>query len=448
MADDIAARLKNMRLSQLKQLAKEAGVVVPGKMTATNIRNSVQSHIYEAIYEAESQMRARAAGVFGLVPSGSKESIDLQAGAKAESAVKTKLIAAIDKVAATSPAKAPRAKSGPSKPRTPKVPNPNVEAVRTLSSKAMSAKRQPAPAPSPAATLPAAQSAPAQPRPFFQPTPAPKTTVGQRAKNAYGKASAVLGPYAVAKQFIDTYNRDVNGDIGNMSRRDAVIDAAKTAAPGAALVAAPMIERGANATARGAFKVAEALVEHGGALNPALYPLTGTAAAVGVGAKAVAIGAKVASRAALPVIGAISAYQGAKEDDNVVRGAGRGVVRTLDPTSIFMDKGLGERMYDAAFGAASPRGQQVSSIGGGPVRLTDGQKAKFAQANAGYSGGKSAPAPAASAPGSDRPKGWSPEARIAAYQARNPMGQNAPYGGDPTKAPSYSAPVSKAKESR
>lgn len=66
----------------------------------------------------------------------------------------------------------------------------------------------------------------------------------------------------------------------------------------------------------------------------------------------------------LKVIGAISAannliqaglgsIQGASEDANAFRGAVRGALRTLDPSSIFYQRGYVERGFDRTFGTAS-----------------------------------------------------------------------------------------------
>lgn len=47
-------------------------------------------------------------------------------------------------------------------------------------------------------------------------------------------------------------------------------------------------------------------------------------------------------------------------------------------------------------------------------------------------------------PKSGRKPGFGPEARIAAYRARHPDGENVPYGGDPTNAPDYEAPTQRS----
>lgn len=142
---------------------------------------------------------------------------------------------------------------------------------------------------------------------------------------------------------------------------------------------------------------------------------------------------KGASKVAGPAMMAWHVYQGAKEDQgSAAVGAGRGLVRSLDPSGIVTGigaglgawkdgRGLGERAYDAAFG--------------GPTqgRLSSTQAQTFARADTNYDHmGQGQPQAT-----SERP-GWSPEARIAAAQARGAV--NLPYGGDPTQAPGYTPP--------
>ena len=60
---------------------------------------------------------------------------------------------------------------------------------------------------------------------------------------------------------------------------------------------------------------------------------------------------RVLGKAILPTMAAWSAHRGAIEDTNPLRGAGRGLVRAVDPTAIITGKGVGEKLYDRAFGA-------------------------------------------------------------------------------------------------
>lgn len=87
--------------------------------------------------------------------------------------------------------------------------------------------------------------------------------------------------------------------------------------------------------------------------------------------------------------------------------------------------------------------------GAGPQRLAAADIQKFHEANKQFSQNQQAPAQpskddrakAEPKPKSDRKPGFGPEARIAAYLARHPDGENVPYGGDPTTAPDYEPPA-------
>lgn len=67
--------------------------------------------------------------------------------------------------------------------------------------------------------------------------------------------------------------------------------------------------------------------------------------------KALMATSRVAGRAVMPALAAWSAHTEALKDTSALRGAGRGLFRALDPTSIFMGKGIAERAYDKVFGA-------------------------------------------------------------------------------------------------
>lgn len=147
------------------------------------------------------------------------------------------------------------------------------------------------------------------------------------------------------------------------STGEAVVAGATNAAIPAAIAAAPAIAKGAGHVASGAFAVSGALIEAGaGSITDWMlsFPLmkAGLASgAVGVAAKGVEIGAKVVGRVATPAMAAYGAYQGAKEaqgkGENMTVGAARGVVRAFDPSTIFMRRGVGERVFDAGVNAAS-----------------------------------------------------------------------------------------------
>lgn len=85
-----------------------------------------------------------------------------------------------------------------------------------------------------------------------------------------------------------------------------------------------------------------------------------------------------------------------------------------------------------------------------PRQLAPEQRATFAKANKEFATRQqrqtAAPerAPAKEVPKSGRKPGWGPEARIAAYKARNPSGENVPYAGDPANAEDYEPPIKSA----
>lgn len=60
-------------------------------------------------------------------------------------------------------------------------------------------------------------------------------------------------------------------------------------------------------------------------------------------------------KAILPTLAAWSAHRGALEDANPIRGAGRGLIRAVDPTALLTGHGVGEKLYDKAFGSAPER---------------------------------------------------------------------------------------------
>lgn len=78
-----------------------------------------------------------------------------------------------------------------------------------------------------------------------------------------------------------------------------------------------------------------------------------------------------------------------------------------------------------------------------PARLTPDQQKRFAIADAAFKRPAQPQQVASNDQPSGQPRGWSPQARIAAYQARNPGGANVPYGGNPQTAPNYQEPKTK-----
>lgn len=161
---------------------------------------------------------------------------------------------------------------------------------------------------------------------------------------------------------------------------EAALAGAKSAAVPAAIAGAPLIAKGATLAAGAAGElafggkmVAAAGLEMLGTVSGQIDNAFGLAiggkmvfgggAAWGVGKVAqgaltgIAMGAKVVGRVATPAMAAYGAYQGAKEargkGENMTVGAARGVVRAFDPSTIFMKRGVGERVFDAGVNAAS-----------------------------------------------------------------------------------------------
>lgn len=145
--------------------------------------------------------------------------------------------------------------------------------------------------------------------------------------------TSAVGTYrrARAEQAGDPTKRSVAGDYAD--RGKAAFDAAISVAPGAALTA---VQGTANVAAALTHALPLGLQWHS--------PVTKAAMAV----------AQVSGRAVLPALAAWSMHRGAIEDTSALRGAGRGLVRAIDPSAMFMGRGLAERAYDRAFGTSPP----------------------------------------------------------------------------------------------
>lgn len=240
-------------------------------------------------------------------------------------------------------------------------------------------------------------------------TPPAPPSIGQMAKNAYAKAAMPLAVMSVGIQAVGAYNRarDDGADTGR-----AVIEGVKAAAVPTAMIGAV----------------------------PALNAI-GRASSLGMIATGAQVLGKAAGRLALPAVVGWSAYQGAQEDKNTLRGAVRGAIRGLDPSAIFMARGLGERAFDGAFGQATPktsfwdtgprppfmdtfqkslqkmRGADAG-LQGSSGRLNAEQKKQFAVANAAF-GQRALPAPEKNAGGEKAARGWAnPAVQMAAQEAR------------------------------
>lgn len=220
------------------------------------------------------------------------------------------------------------------------------------------------------------------------PQPGPQPGMLARAGDMYAKAAPYIGLAGLAWQAMGAYNRarDPDGVGGNKTRREALYEAGKAVAPGLAMAALATVS-------------------------------------------------KTAGKLILPVTMAWSAAQGAREDQgSMLRGAVRGAVRALDPTQMFMDRGLGERAVDATLGSM-PKPQapslwnqklspwQQGSAFGPPMqhgRLTDDQKRQFADANASFAVRQAQAATAKAEAAKEKgARGWAnPAVQMAAQQAR------------------------------
>lgn len=133
--------------------------------------------------------------------------------------------------------------------------------------------------------------------------------------------------------------------------------------------------------------------------------------------------AKVAGKVSLAVTAVVAVVEATKgyEDDGV-RGAGRGVVDALDPTTLFMKNGqpgLGERAYNRMFGK-SPNDRRAAISGGRLVfgrmaarRASKEQATPLQLPSAGH-----AAAATGNVSADGRHQGWTDAARAASAKAR------------------------------
>ena len=202
-----------------------------------------------------------------------------------------------------------------------------------------------------------------RPQPSFKPmassvsasSPSPSRFAGM------GKAitPALLG-VSVGAAAVQGYHRsrDHGDSVGVAAAKGAV-----SALPAAFVAAAPQIERGAAKFAATAFGIGDHIVRESGmfdfVLGWPLLKLGGASVLAGGVAKGIEKAAKFAGKAALPAAIGVGALTGAMRDENRLRGAARGAVSALDPTALFMNKGLAERGFNAAFGEQDrPQSQQ------------------------------------------------------------------------------------------
>lgn len=245
-------------------------------------------------------------------------------------------------------------------------------------------------------------------------------------KAMYGLAVATPAMFATSAvtHGVMGWNAAKAQGAGNLEAAGA---AAKGAAPATVALAAPTL------IGRAAPKLA-AIV------SKAALPLTALAALVGAGAgayKASQRGASWGGIAGGAALGAADTFTGGLASTAWTKWAGSG---GGDATTLAINN------YTAAGGQAKAPSSAASVAGSAPPKLTADTAKRFNAAERSYrasqeeSGGQQREA-AAPPESSGREPGFGPEAVIASYYARNPGGQNAPYGGDPSQAENYKPPA-------
>lgn len=183
------------------------------------------------------------------------------------------------------------------------------------------------------------------------PGPSPVRWAGP-STSALSKAGMALPWLGVGTAAVQGYHR--GQDLGE-SQAKSVARGALNAAPAAFVAGHAPIARGAGAFAEGAFGLANALASQTGItdmvfLDAMFAKGAGVSAAAGLAAKGVEKAARFVGKAAIPAAIGVGAVMGAMKDENRLRGAARGALSALDPTALFMNKGLIQRGFDAAFG--------------------------------------------------------------------------------------------------
>lgn len=157
--------------------------------------------------------------------------------------------------------------------------------------------------------------------------------------------------------------RDSGDSVGTAAAKGAL-----SAVPQALVAGAPYVQKAGTFMKEAGFGVGKAVLDNYDfgtyAADRLIFDgaIAGTGVAggiMGTAGKAIETFGKVAGKFAIPASLAMGAAVGALKDENRLRGAGRGMVSALDPTALFMKKGIAERLYDSAFGEGDrPIGQQ------------------------------------------------------------------------------------------
>lgn len=175
-------------------------------------------------------------------------------------------------------------------------------------------------------------------------------------------------------------------------------------------------------------------------VSKAALPLTAVAALIGAGTgayKAAKGGASWGGIAGGAALGMADTFTGGLATTAWTKWAGSG---SGDATTLAINQ------HAAAGGAMKAPSSGASVAGSTPPKLTADTAKRFNAAERTYrqaqeeSGGQQREA-AAPPESSGRQPGFGPEAIIASYYKRNPGGQNAPYGGDPSAAEGYKPPA-------
>lgn len=335
------------------------------------------------------------------------------------------------------------------------------------------------------AARPAARSAPApQPQPSYK----PMTTWDMVSGNTHGEPirTSKPTPWRVPDPYYEPPARSSSGDHrftylddhvtdtrsrltkgmvgvgvgaaavqGYLQARDsgdnvgvAAVKGAMSAAPQAFVAFAPQMEKAGQFLKEVGYGTGKAVLDNydigtnimDGMLLDRQIAKTGLVAGmVGVGGSVIEKAAKVAGKFALPASLAVGGVIGAMKDENRLRGAGRGMVSALDPTALFMKKGLAERGFNAVFGEQDrPIGQQPRMNQhnpatddyrgkGGLTRHSEARlsaPAHFAAANEAFRAGRVKEAQKAEANGNHNKGFQNPQNLYAALRARNASTDN------------------------
>lgn len=166
-----------------------------------------------------------------------------------------------------------------------------------------------------------------------------RSTVG-KAFAGYAVANQIGNVAAAGKSVVQGYGEA--REVGH-TRSGSIAHAISASSMPLAFAAAPAVTTAARLGAERALEVAKQRGVRSDALK--------VRALHGVGTGLKVLGAVSAANNIIQA--GLGSYQGASEDANAFRGAVRGALRTLDPSSIFYERGWVERGFDRTFGTAT-----------------------------------------------------------------------------------------------